>query len=199
LLLLCTVAILKSFVMHTNYNLVFDHKLVFSVFHDTSPVHVTIRFADKQIFANTYTPGIEHTETVRFEHLVPDGDRNIIEINFTGETESASRYLKIHNVTAQGRKLDVLNNIYTPSINPEWWESLSQDEKNYYLDVIHINNNAHFGWYGKIEYEYFSAADKGSAYRNHNAAIDNTITHMHKKWIYDNKSTIAFDWDKDES
>jgi len=185
--------------MLTNYNLVFGHKIVFSVFHDKNPVNVSINFAGDQVYTKDYQPGIVHKDSVRFEHLVPDGDRNIIEINFTGETESANRFLKVHSLTVHSKKIDILDNIYTPVIDELWWDSLTKDEKNYYLDVIHLNNNAHFGWYGKIEYEYFSAADKGSAYRSHNAIIENTMTHMHVKWIYENKQNINFDWDRDES
>lgn len=184
--------------MHTNYNLIFDHKLSYTVFHDSAPTTVKVSFADKIILEKNYAPCIEHHETVRFEHVVPDGDRNILQIYFTGDGESANKYLKVNSISAQGKKLDPLKNHYSPNINSEWWDSLTNDEQKYYKDIIHINNNAHFGWYGLIEYEYFSAADKGSAYRTKNA-FENVVTHMSPKFIYENKSHIYFDWDKDES
>ena len=184
--------------MHTNFNLNFDHKIDFTVFNELSESSVEIKFNNIPIQTKTYEPGKEHQETVKFSHGVPNGGKNIITMNFSGETETSNKFIKVHNLVIQKYKLNVLKNFYTPIINTEWWAGLDKDQQTYYKDIIYINNNATFGWYGNIEFEYYSGADKNTAYKCSSAAQDR-ITHSKLNYIYENADKILYPWMKNES
>jgi len=184
--------------MHTNFNLNFHHKINFEVFHDRAPVTVDINLNGSLIQSKTYTPGLVHKEKLIFDREVLDGAKNTIQFIFTGEQESSKKYLKIKNISVQQYKVNVMKNYYTPIINKEWWNTLTDSKKKYYKDVIYINNNGIFGWYGISEYEYYSGIDKASRYLCDAAAEDRLLT-MTPRFVYNDPATITLPWDKDEN
>ena len=184
--------------MHTNFNLNYSHKIDFEVFHDIAPVTVEINFNESLIQTKTYAPGIVHKEVLQFNAEVFNGRKNKIQFSFTGKQESSKKYLKLKNISIQQRKISVLKNIYTPVLDKVWWNNLTKTKQKDYQYRIYINNNAHFGWYGNIEYEYYSAVDRGSAYLCDTAAEDR-ITLEANRFVYLDPNTIQLQWDKDEN
>ena len=47
-----------------------------------------------------------------------------------------------------------------PQINQEWWDRLSGDDKEKYLEIIYGKNGATFGWFGTVELEYLTVVDQ---------------------------------------
>ena len=184
--------------MHSNFQLVYSHKLDFDIFHDISATTVTIKFNNTTVHQKEYSPGNKTNEVIHFEHAVPDGGKNVICIDYNGGKESEHRYLKLNSIEVQGYKLDILHNYYDPKINQDWWQTLSHTEQTKYQEVIHVNNNAHFGWFGQIIYEYFSGADKSKQYLCEEAEQER-IAWLKTPFIFEDKDKIKYQWTKNEN
>jgi len=180
-----------------NFALRFSHTIKFRVRHDSSPVSVSVSLNEKEYYQKEFKAGLTHDTEAKFVATVEDGVKNLLTIDFKGTTESPDRYLQVKNISVHGKKLNRYKNIYDPIIDPAWWEPLSEQEKDHYNDVIHINNGAHFGWYGRVVYEYYSGADQTSCYLN-DASAEDRLTNSLAQWVFNDGSGVMFPWDEEK-
>tara|TARA_A100000164_G_scaffold357771_1_gene368762 strand:+ start:101 stop:667 length:567 start_codon:yes stop_codon:yes gene_type:complete len=143
-----------------NKQLNFNHAIPIEVFHDSDAVQVELYLNDKIKFKKTYQPNIKHKEVIEFDNLYDAGQRNSLKFVFSGKTETQSRYLKLSSININNQNLNIYNANYVPQINQEWWNSLSGDDKEKYLEIIYGKNGATFGWFGTVELEYLTVVDQ---------------------------------------
>jgi hypothetical protein len=166
-----------------NYNLNFAHRIPIKVFHPSDTVSVGIKINDQSVFSETFAPGHEHSRNVEFYYSYTDGDKNIIEFEFSGKVESSSRYLAINSLEVNNVYINLYDAHYIPNLNRIWWESLNHKAKDRYLDMIYGKNGNKFGWFGKIKYYYYCGVDFKSRVKTD---ADNTETLLGKSpnWVF---------------
>ena len=81
--------------MHTNHKLNFGHNIGFEIFQDNDTPTLKILVNGTTVFDETFTANVVHSRTANFYHEYLDRHKNCIEFRFTGNRESANRYVKI--------------------------------------------------------------------------------------------------------
>ncbi len=143
-----------------NKQLNFNHIIPIEVFHESDDVEVEILINDQSKFKKVFTAAVVHKQSVAFDHLYEPGQRNKLKFIFSGKSEAKTRYLKLNSININSQNLNVFNANYVPTINQEWWDSLSGDDKEKYLEVIYGKNGATYGWYGTVDLEYITVVDQ---------------------------------------
>ena len=143
-----------------NKQLNFSHSIPIEVFHDTDEVDVELLLNKESKFKKTFAPNIKHKVVIEFENLYDARQRNSLKFVFSGKTETQNRFLKLSSININNQNLNIYNANYVPDINQEWWDSLSGDDKEKYLEIIYGKNGATFGWFGTIELEYLTVVDQ---------------------------------------
>ena len=168
----------------------FSHSIQFIV-EDSNECIVKLSVNNQIHFEKTYSPG-EHFELVTFSHDYEDGAKNTMMVQFNSPVETAKKHVIIKSVIINGTKLSVLNALYEPQINIDWWNSLSTDDISMYEGMIHGNCDGHYGWYGDIQYEYFTGVSSSSMYISNNLA-DRLMTRK-TEWVLQNKKKAEVPW-----
>lgn len=158
-----------------NKKLNFPHTIPIEVFHENNSTTVEIFLNNELKFGKTFAPKKVHKETVTFSHLYQSGQRNQIKFVFSGSAEAESKYLKINSLIINNQLVNIYNANYQPELNPEWWESLEEKDKEKYLEIIYGKNGTTFGWYGKIDVEYLTFFDQKSFLQKRIARDTNDI------------------------
>jgi len=179
--------------MHTNFKLNFYHSFGFEVFQDNDTPRVEILINDTPVFDETFSANTLHKRNSQFHHDYLDREKNCIEFRFTGNEESANRYVRVKNITVNDTYINVLQNYWNPDINQEWFDSLGEAEQFEIKRRIYGNNNAVFGWYGTWKYYFNSGVDFSSKYKGCTNDLDNVIG-MRPVWITLSKNTVTKPW-----
>ena len=164
----------------------FEHVIPIEVHHDTDDSTLQIKINGKLKFDKKYDKGT-HREVIRFTHPYTDGASNSLTISYDGEVEAENRYVKVNDMLINGVRLNKFNSTYRPKLNKVWWDSLDDREKDYYKDIIYGDNGNHFGWYGRISWNYYTGKDRSTRTKvTTSSAYDNTddILSMKMEWIY---------------
>ena len=141
---------------------------------------------DKLQHQKEYTPGT-HDELITFSYSYNDGDKNKLTISFSADDETESKHIRIMDISINGTSINLLNPVYKPIINQQWWDSLAESDKDYFTDVIYGNTGNTFGWYGDVSYVYHTVKDKATKTKIRNAVgYDNAddIVGKRTEWIY---------------
>lgn len=172
--------------MTTNTKLIFEHVIPIEVYAENTDVNVTIEINGNVEWQKHFPMNEIHSETIEFDKDYDDGSKNQISFIFTGDTESAKRYLKINQLCINKQVLNKYNAEYFPNINKEWWDKLQSEEKNKYTEMIHGRMGDVFGWYGEINFYYCCGFDFRSRfkYNNHNKQDIIRLLDERTNWIY---------------
>ena len=164
----------------------FDHSIPVTVRHDTAQSVLRVFVNQEQKFERVFEAGT-HSHNIDFTHSYVDGSKNSLRIEYDGKQESESRLLEIKSITINKVGINVYNASYSPRFDQGWWATLDNDAKQNIKDKVHGNNGNHFGWYGDIEWHYFTGKDKKSKMKVRTASdYDNTddILGMKMQWVY---------------
>lgn len=165
-----------------NQSLNFFHKIPFEIYHDNDTVSIEIFVNNNLVYENYYTPGTVHRDCASFYYEYHESQKSCIKINFYSNTEAEKKYLKIKSVDINGVWLNLYNANYKPKLNPVWWNSLDQSQKDFYLETIYGKNGNTFGWFGEISFDFATGIDNRSCYMLKN----NIDTLLSKKidWVF---------------
>lgn len=165
-----------------NQILNFLHEIPIEVFHENDSVSVEVYINDDLVHQTEYEANIVHSDLISFYHDYNDAEKSCINIKFSGNSEAREKYLKIKSIFINSIRINVNNANYRPKLNPEWWTSLNDQQKETYLEIIYGTNGNKFGWFGEISFDFATGFDKRSSYKLENN-IDKIIS---KKldWIF---------------
>jgi len=113
---------------------------------------------------NYVLPTSPQKDTIVFEYDYQNQTRYELNIFFSGES-SDQKMLTLHSIFVNQQRIDPLNSYYYPEIDDNWWNSLDEEQKNYFKNSIYLNNGGQFGWFGRIKYEFKPLEDLHSLYK----------------------------------
>jgi len=142
-----------------NRSLNFSHEIPIEVYHENTDVSIKVSINDSVMFEKVYSPGIVHTETIRFYNEYVESKQNTICFEFLGNVEAQHKYLKINSILINNAWLNFYNADYRPVLNQEWWDELTEVEQEHYLDIIYGINGNTFGWFGQIIFKFAAGYD----------------------------------------
>ena len=184
--------------MHTNHKLNFGHVIGFEIFQDNDTPTLEILVNGTLVFDETFSANVVHSRTANFYHEYLDRHKNCIEFKFTGNRESANRYVKIKSVAVNDTYFNILRYFYKPDINQQWFDRLSENKRSQLKRKIYGNNAAVFGWYGSWKYYFNSGVDWSSKYLGCvNTA--NNFSIGNQSWITLTKDTVVVPWEGDNN
>ena len=168
----------------SNRSLNFFHEIPIEVFHETNEVYVKLSINNFLIFEKTFLPGILHCETIKFYKEYDESCKNIICFDFFGNKDAQNKFIKIKSISINNIWLNLYNANYKPLLNPEWWDSLTSNEQENYLDIIHGKNGNTFGWFGKVFFEFAAGYDRKSKIKMRRVSNINEILSSNLDWVY---------------
>lgn len=160
----------------------FLHQIPIEVYHDTDDVEVSISVNQELKFKKKYIRNIIHRDLVEFRHEYKDAEKNSVTVTFGGTLETANRYLKIKSILINNVYINIYDADYRPILDKIWWNSLNEDNKEKYLDVIYGKNGNTFGWFGEISFSYACGYNTMSK-QFYNDSID-VILSKKVDWIF---------------
>ena len=172
-----------------NTKLIFKHEIPIEVFAECNTT-VELLIKNESCFKKEYKANTIHKEVIQFEKEYSDGAKNTISFLFTGEQEVEKKSLKILQIVVNGQVLNVYNAEYFPDINQEWWEQLSDEDKNKYNEIIYGATGSEFGWYGEINFYYCCGVDLRTKFGYNNSDVNNQVLHERLNWIYLDESSV---------
>lgn len=120
--------------------------------------------SDCMVERNYVLPTSPQKDTIVFEYDYQNQTRHELNIVFSGEL-SNQKMLTLHSIFVNQQRIDPLNSYYYPEIDDDWWNSLDEEQKNYFKNSIYLNNGGQFGWFGRIKYEFKPLEDLHSLYK----------------------------------
>lgn len=120
--------------------------------------------SDCMVERNYVLPTSPQKDTIVFEYDYQNQTRYELNIFFSGES-SDQKMLTLHSIFVNQQRIDPLNSYYYPEIDDNWWNSLDEEQKNYFKNSIYLNNGGQFGWFGRIKYEFKPLKDLHSLYK----------------------------------
>jgi hypothetical protein len=165
-----------------NQSLNFFHEIPIEVYHENTDVSIKVSINDLVMFEKVYSPGVVHTETIRFHNEYIESNKNTICFDFSGDAEAQHKYLKINSILINNIWLNLFNADYRPILNQEWWDSLPEEEQESYLDIIYGINGNTFGWFGKIIFKFAAGYDWKSKFNKESHMA--TILNSKENWIF---------------
>lgn len=155
----------------TNTKLIFTHEIPVELFAQCN-VSLEILINNVSLFKKQYSANEVHKEVITFEHEYVESRKNKITFMFLGNTEVEKKYLKILQICLNKQILNRYNAEYFPTINPEWWQQLTQEDKEKQKEIIYGKTGAEFGWYGEINFYYCAGFDYRSHFRYNRDVTD---------------------------
>jgi len=108
-----------------------------------------------------------------------------------GGKEDGEKDLRVDQIMIHRQFVNEHNYEYNPDLNEDWWNRLSAEERNKYLQVIHGSPIKNFGWHGEIDYNFVTLIDFRSKQlyntRNNNIGL---LVGQSTNWIYYDQSCI---------
>lgn len=159
----------------------------------TFPTMVEILVNGDCVFSKKFLPGTESIEKVVFNKDYEDQKENKIKFVWkpSGGKEDGDKDLRIDQIIIHNQFVDEHNYEYRPDINEDWWNSISDEERNKYSQVIHGSPSKNFGWHGEIDYRFVTLIDFRSKglYNTCNNNIG-LLVGQSTNWIYYDQSCI---------
>lgn len=147
----------------TNTKLIFTHRIPVEIFAQCD-VSLEILINNMSLFKKQYSANEVHKEVLTFDHEYVESRKNRMTFMFSGKTEVEKKYLKILQICLNKQVINQYNSEYFPDINPEWWQNLSEGEKQKQNEIIYGKTGAEFGWYGEINFYYLAGFDYRSRF-----------------------------------
>lgn len=170
-----------------------SHKIQFSVMSKTFPTTVEILINGDRVFSKKFIEGTETIEKVVFQKDYEDQKENVVKFVWkpSGDKEDGEKDLRIDQIMIHDQFIDEHNYEYDPDINKDWWNSISEQERNTYLRVIYGSPSKNFGWHGEINYNFVTLIDFQSK-GLYNKCNDNIglLVGRSTNWIYQDRSCI---------
>ena len=170
-----------------------SHTIKFSVFSKSFPTTVEILVNGDREFVKDFPAGKKVIEKVVFEKDYEDQKENNIKFVWKplGGKEDGEKDLRVDQIMIHRQFVDEHNYEYHPDLNDDWWNHLSEEERNKYLRVIHGSPSKNFGWHGEIDYNFVTLIDFRSKQlyntRNNNIRL---LVGQSTNWIYYDRSCI---------
>tara|TARA_E500000178_G_scaffold339555_1_gene381172 strand:- start:2555 stop:3103 length:549 start_codon:yes stop_codon:yes gene_type:complete len=168
----------------SNRKLIFKHEIPVEVFSQ-SDISLEILINDQQVFKKKYCQDQTHRELIAFNHEYQESTPNKLTFMLSGDKEVEKRHLKIFQICLNRQIVDKYAGEYFPILNPEWWQTLSEDEQQRHKTIIYGKHGAQFGWYGEINYYYYAGFDFSSQWRYNKSMQDPTkLLNERRSWVY---------------
>ena len=175
----------------SNKKLIFTHEIPVELYAHCD-INLTVLVNNQTMFVKQYSAREIHNEVIKFDHEYKESKKNVMTFLFSGEKEVEKKYLKILQICLNKQMVNKYNAEYLPEINPEWWEQLSQDEKEKQNEIIYGKTGAEFGWYGEINFYYCAGFDYQAklAYSENNKTDITKLLGEKINWVFiDENST----------
>lgn len=173
-----------------NTKLIFTHEIPVELFGQCD-VSLEILINDDSFFNKKYSADKVHREVITFDNEYVEGKKNKITFMFSGAAEVEKKYLKILQICLNKQILNRYNAEYFPDINPEWWQKLSESEKQEQHSIIYGKTGAEFGWYGEINYYYCTGFDYRSYFRYNSDTSDHAkLLGERVNWVFIDENNI---------
>ena len=171
-------------------SLTFNHRIPVEVFTEAESIHVTLLVNGEVCHEKNYAGGSGHKEVIEFHKQYEDAAKNTMTWKISGDREVEKKHLRVCNISINGQAIDVNNSEYFPDIDKVWWQSLGDDERTRYEDVIHGNVGNTFGWYGEVNYYYCTGLDLRSRFEyNKNNRDPEMLLHKSNAWVFANQDS----------
>ena len=171
-------------------SLVFEHSIPVEVFTEAETMHIKLLINGESCFEKEYAGGVIHKDLIHFDREYDNGSKNKMSWHLSGTQEVEEKYLKVSQISINGQSIDVYNAEYFPEINTDWWQRLDIQEQEKYNDMIYGNIGNTFGWYGEVNYYYYSGFDfrAKSLYKKDNRDPE-ILLHKKNNWIFLDKDS----------
>jgi len=179
--------------------LMFNHRIPIEYFSGDHDTQLKISVNDREIMSRELPKDQTEKITIEFVNNYNEGYKNKITFDWHGGHEHEGKFIKIKNINIHDQILNINNAEYFPELNPEWWESLTQQQQDHYNEIIYGKTGGVFGWYGQINFYFCTGLDFRSRtlYNKGNTSSRKLLSEQ-TVWIYQDKS-IAKIYHKDEN
>lgn len=148
-------------------------------------VSLKVSVNEKEMWTKEYVRDTAHNEIIEFENQYSDAEKNKLTFSFSGEREVEHKHVRILKIIINKQILNLYNAEYFPLLDREWWQGLSNEEKEFQQAKIYGNAGSEFGWYGDINFYFCTGFNYRSRIRyNKNKKDPAQILGEKLNWIY---------------
>jgi hypothetical protein len=170
-------------------HLIFKHHIPVEVLSGDVPTTIRIEINNIAVAEKNFKPNSVDQHVFEFDHLYEEAVKNKICFKWHGTTEHENKYVKIENITINDQILNLYNAEYFPIISDEWWNSLEDQQKEEYNEIIYGKAGNKFGWYGEINFYYCTGVNFQSRHHFNKSNRDpRKLLNEQNDWIFLDKS-----------
>jgi len=170
-------------------NLNFLHQIPIKVQSGSCATNLKVEINGYTVFDKTFAENSSVNYVLEFDHSYKEGVKNKICFKWTGPAEHENKYLKIEHIIINDQIINLYNAEYFPHIGDQWWNTLQDNEKEKYNEIIYGKAGNTFGWYGEINF-YFCTGNNFQSRHSFNKSNRDPrkLLNEQNDWIFLDKS-----------